>query len=297
MRTPASGIPASRIVGDDDAAAAGRRARPARRGAELLEQHLGVKLSLSWFIRRTIRRERLGDVRGERRSPSAGATPRPGPCRRPRRRGATSASRSARAASSGGESAGQPCARSTTSAESGGDSPPTKHGFQPARHASRVEERLVAEDPPGDARIPRAADRRREAVEVGGGERRVAEALQHEVAVPDGPGRRADAVHLGVEAVPGPEPGQRRARDGELLVRGRSDGQRRVVREDDGCPSTGRPRARPSGRARATGALSAFVSFGLDRRRRRRPPRSSRPRRRATDDDDEQETRVSPAQP
>jgi hypothetical protein len=89
-----------------------------------------VKLSLSRFIVLTMT-DRLAERSVARTTAPVGARPRPGrpvtamPC-------ATSASRSALAASSGGDSAGQPFARSTTRAESGGVSPPTKYFFHPS---------------------------------------------------------------------------------------------------------------------------------------------------------------------
>ena len=89
-----------------------------------------MKLSLSRFIVRTIT-DRLAERSMARSAASAGALPSPGRPSTVTPR-ATSASRRARAARSGGESAGQPSARSTTSAESGGVSPPTKYAFHPA---------------------------------------------------------------------------------------------------------------------------------------------------------------------
>ena len=117
--------------GDDEPAAACRRARLPRRRGELLEEHLRVEVValVVHVADRPARAGRRRRRRATRRVP--GATPSPGrpPTETPWR---TRASRKARAASSGGESAGQPRARSTTSADSGGASPPVKYDFQPA---------------------------------------------------------------------------------------------------------------------------------------------------------------------
>ena len=117
-----SGLPHRR---DHEPPAARRRSDLAVGGGKLLEQHLGVEVVALVIHVADDRGEGVGDVRRRASSQSAGATPRPGrpTTVTPRR---VSASRNARAASSGGERAGQPRARSTTRAESGGVSPPMK---------------------------------------------------------------------------------------------------------------------------------------------------------------------------
>ena len=148
---------------------------------------------------------------------------------------ATSARRSVRAARSGGESDGQPCARSTTSAESGASLASDEVPLPAVRSASLVERRLVAADPTRDPADPPGAQRRGQAGDVRRGQRRVTVAAEIQVAVPDAARPPADAEHLGREAVSRAEPRQRGPRDGKLLVRRRMDGERVVVRVEHGA--------------------------------------------------------------
>ena len=129
-RTPSVGMSAARISAITTAAP--RALVPTRPSSvpRCLRSISAVKLSLSRFMRCTIA-ESGSDVSVARGTASTGAIPIPiRPATAILR--APSALRSVRAARSGGESDGQPCARSTTSADSGGVSPPTKYRFQPS---------------------------------------------------------------------------------------------------------------------------------------------------------------------
>ena len=218
--------------GDDETAAAGRCPHLARRGEKLLEQHLRVEVVALPVHPLHDPGERLGDVRGQRhRLRRCDAEARPAADRDavadervPERAGGEERRRERRPAKRPVDDQGRE--RGSLAAD---------EVRLPACHAALpVVERLVAEDPAADRADPTPPDRRREAIEVGGGECRIAESLQDEIAVPPGSVPAADAVHLGMEPVPGPESGERRPRDGDLLVRRRCDGQRGVVREHDG---------------------------------------------------------------
>ena len=77
--------------------------------------------------------------------------------------------------------------RSTTSAESGGDSKRKNDDFQPGAVRLRVEPRLVADDAPVDPLDPGGLELRGQPLQAVRGERRVAEPLQVDVAVPGRP--------------------------------------------------------------------------------------------------------------
>ena len=113
------------------------------------------------------------------------------------------------------------------------------------RGAARVEPRLVAEHASRSrARSPLARTWRASSGQIGGRERRVAVALEHEVALPGRcrPAGRAEDVGLDREGRA--ERGQRGVGDGELLVRRGQERQRRVARVDRrACVEVERDRA------------------------------------------------------
>ena len=79
MRTPSTGMPGVAHRRDDEPAAARRRPDLARRGGELLEQHLGVEV-VALVVHVADDRRPAGRRRRRRATPpSSGATPRPGP--------------------------------------------------------------------------------------------------------------------------------------------------------------------------------------------------------------------------
>ena len=130
IRTPGTGIPAGHL-GDDDLRAGSARPDAAVERAELLEHHLGGEVVAVRFIDRTISVSGA-DWSTARVTAPDGAEPSSG---RPRDVDAPLEERGAKRA--GGEQrrrarAGQPRARSTTSADSGGVSMPTNHASTPA---------------------------------------------------------------------------------------------------------------------------------------------------------------------
>ena len=150
----------------------------------------------------------------------------------------------------------------------------------PGACPSRIVERLVTQHSPGDRADPSPTDRRRESVEVGGGEGRIAESLEDEVSIPRRTGAGADPVNLCVEPVSRPEAAQRREGDGDLLVRGRGERHARCCGRRSSPRSTRRSRAPPSCRARATARSATSSAVAAVRWRQTRWPRCRRrPRR------------------
>ena len=237
-----------------------------------------VKLSLSRSMKRTIVAEsRRGDV-AERLRPVVDL-PRPGRDRRLRCPAFRSASRKAVAAASAGVRVTmRPTrARSTTSADSGGDSSMKKLGFQPAT-IRRVSNALSSPiTPPVTLRTPSRFDLSGEHAEVGARERWIAVALEDERAVPNRPVLPAGPEHVGLDPERRPELRQCRIRQRQLLVRGRSKRATTVLREENGAgreverdgPRAGRSDVRDLERSREAELQCAVLGRPGGGRRRR----------------------------
>ena len=167
IRTPATGIPALAHRRDDELAAAGRGADLARGGGQLLQQHLGEEV-VALVVHPPDHDGQRVEVSDASGTAVAGAVPSPGrPATVTPRR--MRASRNARAASSGGERAGQPAGAIDDEGRQRGRLPTDEVRLPAGRPAPGVVERLVTEDPARHGANPATADRRGEAIEIGGG--------------------------------------------------------------------------------------------------------------------------------
>ena len=278
MRTPATGIPASRI------AAITSRPPPAEvptfpaAAGELLEEHLGVEV-VALVVHAADRPARAGRRRRRRaRSRRRGRDAEPGPA----------GDRDAAADERLAEGARREQRRRERRPAAGAVDDERRERRRLAADevrlpaggpALRVVERLVAEDPPGHRADATAADRRGEAIEIRRRERRVAEALEHEIPVPGRARAGADAVDLGVEAVAGAE---------RASARPTRRGSSRSTPARPGATGCGRRgRHRSSRRRRARRSAPSESDGDVERLRqlrlqRRRPGRRRRRRQRRT---------------
>ncbi len=154
----------------------------------------------------------------------------------------------------------------------------------PARtDPERVEVRLVSDDPARDEADACTTDLRGEPPQPERRQRRIAEALQHEVAVPLGPVLLPDAEHLCLDSVGGSERHEGRIRDGELLVRRRDERQGRIARVDH---ASRRQLDRDRRRTRDARRVQRTCELGRERvRASRRGLRVAGKRKRAGEDD------------
>ena len=213
----------------DDADAGCRRAPAGLHGAELLDEHLGREVVAHAVHpvhdrgerRRVDRPERHGVVAGRA---VGGARPRRGRLR-------------ARAPSEELRSGECRVVRRVAADAAAVDDErrerrrlvDVERGLPARRRATRVEPRLVAEHAPGDARDPVGPHLPCERGQIGGRERRVAVALQDEIPLPGRAERLPVAEDVRLDREAGPERRERRVGDGELLVRGGKERQRRVA--------------------------------------------------------------------
>ena len=106
-------------------------------------------------------------------------------------------------------------------------------GGLPARdHPARVEVRLVADDAAGDASDPEGPHAAGKRLEIGAGERGVAESLQHELAMPRRALELSVAEHVRLDPEVGAEVVECRKGEGELFGRGWQEAALLVERED-----------------------------------------------------------------
>ena len=125
--------------------------------------------------------------------------------------------------------------RSTTSADSGGDSQDVEAGLPARADPEGVEPRLVGDHRAVDAADAPGRDAPRERGEIVRPESGIAVPAQPEVAVPDVADERAGAHDLGVEPVARPELGECRVGHRQLLVRRRDERERSVAGVDNGA--------------------------------------------------------------
>ena len=182
MRTPPTGMPGLAHRRDHDPAAADGRPDPARRGDQLLEEHLGIEVVALVVHPPDDLRQGVGHVRCE----GDGGVRRDAEARSSRDRDAVPRQRiPERPRSEKRRGEGRPPLGAID------DEGRQRRGLAadevalpPCRATLCVVERLVAEHPPVHRPDPSPANRRGEAIDVCRGERRVAEPLQDQVTVP-----------------------------------------------------------------------------------------------------------------